>query len=254
MSTIELLQYPIGTLADMSEAQDAKRLAGLLHRLQEVSIRRTGDPSKPIETTNEVESIRGECLELVDRYFRQTLRPALAARFPEKGIQSAPVAESAYSNDVMFRYTELVNDFFVQVLSNFDDPFWKKNSAIELRNYASIVISNHGVRDALRKRKKQQAIGESAVHATFEEQLAAEIETRFSNDEQNLDPAEAMELLHRWEASDDEKLRRDARLLRLFYVCGMKVEDIAEDMKTPLKTAYRWKAAALKKMRQQLVA
>jgi DNA-directed RNA polymerase specialized sigma24 family protein len=224
---------------DMSAYDDANRLANLLEKQREatIAVRHT---------------LRNECLELVDCYFRQTLRPVLAGRFPGKGLQSAPVNETVHSNDAMFRYTELMNDFFVQVLSRFDDPFWQKHSAIELRNYASISISNRGVRDVLRRRKKQQPLTDEQVKDSFDELLAADIESRFTEAGLEIDPADTLEILEHWRNSANDELQKSAMLLRHQFISGMTMQQIADDMDAPLTTVYRWRTQAVAAMRKAL--
>lgn len=236
---------------DMPETEDATRLAELLsqHREATIAISQTRDPAKRELLGARMKKVRDECLTLVERYFRQTLRPVLAKRFPGKGLQSAPAEQQFHSNDAMFRYTELVNDFFVQVLSKVDDPFWKKDSAIELRNYASIVISNRGIRDALRRRKKREPLAEEQLHDSLEDQLAAEVEQRFVAAGVTIDPADLLDRLDQWQQSDDEHLQKLAMLMRHKYVADMTMQQIADDLKTPVKTVYRWHAEALHKLR-----
>ncbi len=207
----------------MSATEDAERLADLLsqQRGATLAISQSRDSVQHALLAAHVKDIRDECLALVDRYFRQTLRPVLATRFPGQGLQSAPAKQQLHSNDAMFRYTELVNDFFVQVLSKVDDPFWKKDSAIELRNYASIVISNHGIRDALRRRKKQEPLAEDQLRDSLEDQLAAEVEQRFIADKIMIDPADVLDALDRWEHSNHEHWQQLAMLMRHKYVADM---------------------------------
>jgi len=217
----------------MPESEDAARLAELLS---------LGSTDK---------YVRAECLILVERYFRQTLRPVLAKRFPGKGLQSASAKQQLHSNDAMFRYTELVNDFFVQVLDKVDDPFWKKESAIELRNYASIVISND-IRDALRRSKKREPLNEEQLRDSFDDSLAAEVEQRFVAAGIILDPAEVLAVLDQWQQSSDEHSQKLAMLLRHKYVSDMTMPQIAGDLKVSEPTAYRWHIEALQKLRENL--
>ena len=237
-------------LRSLPETEDATRLAELLsqHREATIAISQTRDPAKQELLAAQVKKVRAECLTLVEHYFRQTLRPVLAKRFPGKGLQSAPAKQQLHSNDAMFRYTELVNDFFVQVLSKVDDPFWKKDSAIELRNYASIVISNRGIRDALRRRKKQQPLDEE-LHDSLEDHLAGEVEQRVIAAGITIDAADVLDRLDQWEQSSDEHLQKLAMLMRHKYVADMTMQQIADDLKTSQPTAYRWHAEALQKLR-----
>ncbi len=238
----------------MSEADDATRLATLLGRQREaaLAISQTRETANRELLAAQLKAIRNECLILVERYFRQTLRPVLAKRFPGKGIQSAPAKQQLHSNDAIFRYSELVSDFFVQVQSKVDDPFWKKDSAIELRNYASTVISND-IRDALRRRKKQEPLDEDKLRDSFDDQLAVEVEQRFLADKITIDPADVLDVLDQWQQSDDEHLQKLAMLMRHRYVSGMTMPQIAADLKASEPTAYRWHTQALQKLRGTLM-
>jgi len=226
----------------MSAENDAERLAELLRMQREAGLEmaQTRNPEKRSQLIARVKQVRDECLVLVDEYFRQSLRPVLAARFPGKGL---------HAGEAMFRYTELVNDFFVQVLATFDDPFWQKDSAIELRNYASIVISNHGIRDALRRRKKQKPFPGDQAEESLEDRLAADVEQRFVAAGIVIDPTAILDVLEQWRKSSDQHLQALAMLMRHKYVSDMTMQQIAADLKVSVATAYRRHEEALQKLR-----
>ena len=236
----------------MSEKNDVKRLADLLKEQRDATLELavTRDPAERERLTCDVKAKRDQW-ELVDRYFRQTLRPVLAKRFPGKGIQSAPHNERVHSNDVMFRYTELVGDFFVQVLSKFDDPFWKKDSAIELRNYASTVISRD-ILDGLKRRRKREQLTDEQVRTAFEDQLAAEVEQKFFAEGLGLDLADVLETIDQWQRCGDDRQQKMAVLLRHKYVSEMTMQQIADDLKIPLSTTYRYHTEAIASLRDIL--
>lgn len=237
----------------MSEQNDATRLAALLTRQRdatfELAVAR--DATERERLACEIKQTRNKCLELVDRYFRQTLRPVLARRFPGKGIQTAPPKDRIHSNDAPFRYTKLINDFFVQVLSNLDDPFWEKDSAIELRNYASTVISRD-VLDALRRRRKVKPLTEDQVRTSYEDQLAAEVERSFRAERFGLDLVDVLEIVDQWQRSGDERQRKMAVLLQHKYVADMTMEQVANDLRISLSTAYRYHERAIASLRETL--
>lgn len=235
----------------MSESTDIQRVARLLTQQQATSelLARTVDSEECIRLEDEIRKIRHECLELVDPYCRLALRPVLAKRFPGKGVQSAPKGQEVYSNDAVVRYTELINDFFVQVLAMSDDEFWKKKSAIELRNYASTVISNN-IRDLIRHRRKQASLDDNQVRSTFEDQLAVEVNQRFVADRLMLDLEAVLETLDQWELSRDPYLQKLASLIRHKYVSGMTIPQIAADLDVSPATAYRLLHEAFLKLRE----
>jgi len=224
----------------MSESQDVERLVELLHAQRAAS----GWGAEVLE-------IRKQCLELVDRYLRTTLRPVLVKRFPHKGLESAPAKQELYSTDAMFRFTDLLQDFFVQVQSKFDDPFWKKDAAIQLRDYASAVISNN-IRDALRRRKRQESFDDEQLHDALEEQLVQECEQRLKS-EINLELSDVLETLHQWSESTDQQLQELALVLRHSYVSGMTLEQIAADLGISLATAHRRRQEALQRLREKFL-
>lgn len=244
------------TTEDMSESADAKKLATLLDQQRQLleSRAKVGKGTERDAIENELRSIRGECIELVDRYFRQVVHPILQKRFPRKvaGKQSK-VTQKAPVNTVA-QFTQLLNDFFVQVLDDpkFENPFWKKQTVIELRNYASITISNNGLIDALRRRKRQADLGDAAVRSRFEADLAIEVSQRFA--ESGVEPSDAVEIINDWETNGEPDQRQVARLLRLRYVAGMSMNEVAEDMGISLATAYRHEKNALTAIRAQLEA
>jgi len=223
----------------MSEINDAKSLAVLLTRQREPGL-----------SEEERQQIRLQCIELVDRYFRHQLQPILTRRFP-RVVTTTPLGSGPtrpLGNEVQF--TQLLNDFFVRVLTEHDDPFWKKHSAVELRNYASIVISNRGVRDALRRRKKQRRLGLQEAYDALEEKIAADFEFRFA--ETKIDPEDAIRIINAWDHSGTPREKEFARILRLFYLSGMRMEDVASDMGIGLSTAYKKLACALTALYEQL--
>ena len=235
----------------MSITKDSQRLAELLSQQREVqhALRNAADSVKSQQIRQKLDGIRRQCIELVDRYFRESLQPILANRFPGKVRQQEDEAKASPVH-VLAQFTELVNDFFVQVLSKEDDPFWKKDSAVELRNYASIAISNRGIRDVLRRRKKQVALSDPTLVSSLDEYLADEITLRFNDT--GVDPADAVEIINRWETSEDERRREYARLLRLYFIAAMKMEEVADDLGLPAPTAYRKKQQALAQLKLEL--
>ena len=106
------------------------------------------------------------------------------------------------------------------------------------------------LRDALRRQKKQESLGESGLRTAFDDQLAAEIDGRFADT--GVDPADVIDIINNWEAEGDAAHQRHARILRLFFVVGMTMEEIQHDMGLTQATAYRRREQALKAVRVQL--
>ena len=235
--------------ASMSDFKDAELLAELLTEQREASkaLAATRIQEERQRLERKVNKIRRQCIEVVDVYFRKALRPVLAQRFPQKGLQAPPNNQDVYSNDAIARYTELINDFFVQVLSMSDDEFWRRKTVIELRNYASIAISRDMI-DVIRRRRKQEPLDDDVIHSTFEDQLAAEVEQRFVADKLTLEPADALHKVDEWERSSDEESRTLAALIRHKYVSGMTMDQIADDLGVSKATAYRLHKEAIARL------
>ena len=157
-------------------------------------------------------SVEGEILELVDTYFRRSVRPVVAKVFGTNVVGTS-------SNDGRCRYTKMVNDFFVKVLDKRPDAFWKAQTAAALRTWASVVIANQ-MRDTLRRQKRGQQI--MADILPLIEEKRAYFHERYR---QTFD--EFLDQLSVWEKSPDNSLQLQATALRHRYVDGMTWRDIA---------------------------
>ena len=174
---------------------DEDKLIELLHRHQ------AGD-----------HSVEGEALELVDTYFRRSLRPVVAKVFGTNAVGTT-------GNDGQCRYTEMVNDFFVKVLDKRPDAFWKAQTAAALRTWASVVIANQ-MRDALNRQKLGKQI--LADIMPLIEQRRTYFQERYRKSFE-----EFLDRLASWESSSDKSLQLRAVALRHRYVDGMTWRDIA---------------------------
>ena len=161
-------------------------------------------------------SVEGEILELVDTYFRRSVRPVVAKVFGTNVVGTP-------SNDGRCRYTEMVNDFFVKVLDKRPDAFWKAQTAAALRTWASVVIANQ-MRDTLRRQKRGQQIL-ADILPLIEEKRAYFHERYRQTFEEFLDQ------LTVWERSPDKSLQLQATALRHRYVDGMRWREIATQLK-----------------------
>ena len=160
-------------------------------------------------------SVEGEILELVDTYFRRSLRPMVAKVFGTNIVGTS-------SNDGRCRYTEMVNDFFVKVLDKRPDAFWKAQTSAALRTWASVVIANQ-MRDTLRRQKRGQQIL-ADILPLIEERRAYFQERYRKTFEEFLDQ------LAVWEQSPDKSLQLQAGALQHRYVDGMTWRDIAPQL------------------------
>ena len=157
-------------------------------------------------------SVEGDILELVDTYFRRSLRPVVAKVFGTNVVGTT-------GNDGQCRYTEMVNDFFVKVLDKKPDGFWKAQTAAALRTWASVVIANQ-MRDTLRRQKQGQQILSDILPLI--EQKRTYFQERYRKTFE-----EFLDQLAVWESSPDDSLKLRAVALRHRYVDGMTWRDIA---------------------------
>ena len=157
-------------------------------------------------------SVEGDILELVDTYFRRSLRPVVAKVFGTNVVGTT-------GNDGQCRYTEMVNDFFVKVLDKRPDAFWKAQTAAALRTWASVVIANQ-MRDALNRQKLGKQI--LADILPLIEQRRTYFQERYHQTFE-----EFLDRLASWDSSSDKSLQLRAVALRHRYVDGMTWRDIA---------------------------
>ena len=233
----------------MSESEDVNQLAQLLREQKELAIKLaklTGNDKE--SALKRLNAKRSKCLELVDRYFRQVLEPILTRQFAGKVHRGSQNLDGEANVGVMVQFTQLLNDFFVQVLSKFEDPFWEKTSAIELRNFAAWAIAND-VRDELRRRNTGEGANESYF---WKSKFADEAQQR--SHEIGVDLSDALDVIEQWETHSEQDFREYASLLRHFYISGMSMEEISSELSINVKTAYRKKQRAISELRQQLEA
>ena len=160
-------------------------------------------------------SVEGDILELVDTYFRRALKPIVASVFGTTVVGGT-------GNDGQCRYTEMVNDFFVKVLDQRPDAFWKAQTAKALRTWASVVIANQ-MRDALRRQKTGQQIINDILPLL--EQKRHYFQERYRKTFE-----EFLDQLAVWESSPDPQLQIQARTLQHRYVDGMTWRDVATQL------------------------
>lgn len=231
----------------MSESDDANLLAQLLREQKELATRVQSLTGKQkADVMAQLNAKRSQCLGLVDRYFRQVLEPILVRQFPGKVHRGSEKLDQKASVGVMVQFSQLLNDFFVQVLSKFEDPFWRKSSAVELRNLAARAIAND-VRDELRRRERGTRASESYY---WNSKFADEAQERLSQN--GVEPADALEVIEGWETDGGPVFREYASLLRHYYISGMSMEEIASELSINAKSAYRKKQAALSELLKQL--
>lgn len=179
-------------------------------------------------------SIEDQLLTLVDRHFREALKPFLLARFGAKAGKSG-----------VARYTVMINDFFTKVLAHRPEAFWRAKSAETLRKWASVVVSRQMI-DFLR-REKFYGDGFAAIAPLVEERRD------FFKQKTGMDlSARALDLIDAWCVSGTEEVRSIGWVLRHRYIDGMTREQIANQLNTSLHTVRKVHDSGIESLRREL--
>jgi len=178
--------------------------------------------------------IESQILLLVDRHFREALKPFLLARF------GAVAGEGGSA-----RYTAMMNDFFTKVLAHRPDAFWRAKSTETLRKWASVVVSRQMI-DYLR-REKFYGDGFDAIAPLVEERHD------FFKEKTGLDlSARALGLIDDWCGSDQEEKRMIGWVLRHRFVDGMTRDQIADQLNASVHTVRKALDAGIEALRRAL--
>jgi DNA-directed RNA polymerase specialized sigma24 family protein len=174
--------------------------------------------SQPEGPAGRRKAIEEEIFTLVDRHFREVLKPLLLARF------GAVAGEGGAA-----RYTAMANDFFTKVLEHRHDEFWRAGSATELRKWASVVISNQ-IRDYLRREHRYKD-GFDAIAPLVEERRD------FFKQKTGVDfTIKALDLIDDWCGSEDDGRRLQGWVLRHRFVGGMTRDQIGDQLNVSVHT------------------
>ena len=189
------------------------------------------------ELTRRRRDLDQQILTIVDRHFRDAIRPRLIKQFGS-GVASR-------QQDAFVRYTQMVNRFFEKVLEQRHDDFWRANSVAKLRNWASEVMTNDMI-DQLRRRKLGQGILDELG------ELACSRKVHFEKSCDGVSFEAALEQIERWEATGTAREQRIAKVLRRRYVDGDEPDAIALALGTNVKRVSEWKLAGLAMLQQRL--
>ena len=185
-----------------------------------------------IESTKKrIDAKEDEIIILVDKYFREALRPILLKKFG-KVVGS--------HSDGTVRYTQMVKDFFIKVLEHLHEPFWKAKTARNLRNWSSRVMTNQIIDHLRRKKLAPQPRDDLATFADHRQTHFEKYnDVRFE---------QALFTIQQWlSGSEEEQLM--AKVLRHRYVDGMDYDEIAEHLEIDKKRLYRIAEEAKKALR-----
>ena len=185
-----------------------------------------------IESTKKrIDAKEDEIIILVDKYFREALRPILLKKFGKVVGSHA---------DGTVRYSQMVKDFFIKVLEHRHEPFWKAKTARNLRNWSSRVMTNQIIDHLRRKKLAPQPRDDLATFADHRQTHFEKYnDVRFE---------QALFTIQQWlSGSEEEQLM--AKVLRHRYVDGMDYDEIAEHLEIDKKRLYRIAEEAKKALR-----
>jgi len=197
----------------MTRLVDEERIVTLLDTLH----------SLPEKSDAARQRIEKELLELVDRHFREVLKPFLLSRF------GAVAGEGGAA-----RYTAMMNDFFTKVLNRRPEEFWRAKSAATLRKWASVVVSNQ-IRDYLRREKH---FHEKHFEEDFDI-IAPLVEERRGFFQEKTDrglTTRALDAIDSWCDSNAEVEQVQGWVLRHRFVDGMTRDQIADQLNVSVHT------------------
>ncbi len=185
----------------------------------------------------ERKELEGRIYEVVDRHFRQAIRGWLAAKYG-RGLKDDRHGQGA-------SYTALFHDFFVKVLEQKPDPFWKAKTASDLRSWSSVVMLRMLV-DHYR-RTSHRPVGMDGF-----EEFANQRETHFERRFPGLVWVESLKQWQRWQSQGTDTERQWARILAQHYVDGMKWCEIATDLEISSSAISKLKTRAVAALRLAL--
>ncbi len=138
--------------------------------------------------------------------------------------------------DVSCRYTSVLNKAFVRIIERYPDKLMRIKSRQQLTGYVSRTMSNlmlnhHKRKGKLRKIMQQLGLTE-AEDAQVRDILSHLAEEKGSYFEQrtSLPFAQGLEVIQRWDQSEDPQENARAAVLRLRYVDGLGYDDIAREL------------------------
>lgn len=137
------------------------------------------------------------------------------------------------SGDAMVRYTELIGDFFVTVLSNINDPLWKLHSISQMRSYVATALIRD-ILDILRRSKRQLDVIGKEDESGFDTALASQAKDWFVRQSENFEATLDYEsALQRYYYSvDTSKSITDSKIQAFHvteFVAGVPITEYVRD-------------------------
>jgi DNA-directed RNA polymerase specialized sigma24 family protein len=204
---------------------DEQRLAELLKRRRELN-GRDEDEDKRVER---------DIVDIIYRHLYDALRPQFLARY------GATVGEAHPGT----RFTDLLNEFFVRVLTRFPDALARLNTAKDLRGYVAQSLTNL-MRDHLGRAKHERSGNDELLACLIEER-----QQQLQRDCPEVEFDEVMARLAAW-SQGDPRHRRLAEILQRQYVSGDDADTVQRDLGISRSAFFRLRAEAFRELRRDL--
>jgi DNA-directed RNA polymerase specialized sigma24 family protein len=170
-----------------------------------------------------------EALDWIYRYLHEHLKPQIRRSFPGSGAET------------LVRFTDMMNNLFVEVLERRPDSFWRAQSERALVGWVSLAITRD-IRDCLKKRP----VGFDGPEATDFDYVRplAEARAQHFEEKHGLPLGPVLEEIARWENQPAPWPER-AAVIRLRYIDGLSYAEIAAQLGLPKDRLYEVRDQAL---------
>jgi DNA-directed RNA polymerase specialized sigma24 family protein len=184
--------------------------------------------------------------DFIYRFIQEHLRPSFRRSFP------------ASSTDTAVRFTEMLNNLFVEVLEKKPDAIWRARSTQAIARHVSIALKND-IRDALRSLKRRERLvatglptGPEDSDTEYIEPIALSRQAYFEQ-RHGISLADALEAMDSWTERGSPWTERE-EALRLRHIDGLTYETIAAQMQLGVPRVKELIAEGLHALRQELLA
>lgn len=167
---------------------------------------------------------------LIYQFLYRELR-GVAAVLPGLGWQANHPRQ-----DVSCRFTSVLNKAFLRIIEKSPDKLMQSKSRKQLTGYVSRTMSNMMLNHYKRKgtfKTIMQKLGlNEAEDAQVRDILSnlAEEKAKYFEQRTGMTFSQGLEVIDRWDQSDDPNHNARADVLRLRYVDGLSYDDIAREM------------------------
>jgi RNA polymerase sigma factor (sigma-70 family) len=192
-----------------------------------------------------------ELADFIYRFVHQELKPSFRRSFP------------ASSADTGIRYTEMLNNLFVEVLEKRPDAVWKAESTRAIARFVSVALRND-LLTALRAMKRRErreghvtqaapGPGQDGFDLSEDETLTALAQNRqqYFRSRYAIDLADALEIMATWPQQPAPWPERE-EALRLRCIDGLTYDQIAAQTDSSVERVKRLIEEALTALRAKL--